>query len=129
MRLRVALPTAILFDEEVVKVSSEATHGAFTILPRHIDFTTLLVPGLLSYVKEEGEEGYLAVDEGILVKRADEVLISTRNALRGPELGSLRDAVARHFRQLNEREKRARAALVKLEADFIRRYIAIQETG
>jgi F-type H+-transporting ATPase subunit epsilon len=128
MRLRVTLPTSVLFDGEVKKINTEATNGAFTILPRHIDFTTALVPGLLSLTTPEGREIFLAIDEGILVKRGSDVMISTRNALRGSELGKMREAVEEHFRRMDEREKRARSALVRMEADFIRRFVEIRET-
>ena len=53
MNLKVLLPTRVLIEEEVAKVTAEAENGSFTLLPRHIDFVTFLPPGLLSYVDEE----------------------------------------------------------------------------
>ncbi len=49
MRLRVLLPTQVLLDREVNKLTAEAEDGAFGMLPRHIDFVTMLVPGILTY--------------------------------------------------------------------------------
>ncbi len=84
MRLRILLPTRVLLDETVEKLSGESARGSFTVLPRHIDFVTQLVPGILSYVPEQSEgETYLALDEGILVKVGDQLLVSVRRGVRG----------------------------------------------
>ncbi|NIO10483.1 MAG: F0F1 ATP synthase subunit epsilon, partial [Deltaproteobacteria bacterium] len=92
MRLKVLLPTEVIVDEEVAKVVAEAGNGSFCLLSRHVDFVAALVPGLLSFDTPEGEEVFLAVDGGILVKCKQDVLVSTRNAIRGPDLGELRKA-------------------------------------
>jgi len=68
MNLKVLLPTEVLIDEEVRKVTAEAENGFFCLLPRHIDFATALIPGLLSFEDSEGRETFVAVDEGVLVK-------------------------------------------------------------
>ena len=128
MRLTVLLPTEILVDEEVAKVVAEAQNGSFCLLPRHIDFVTALVPGLLSFVKTaDGAEEFLAVDEGLLVKCGPQVLVSTRQAVRGGELGLLRETVEKTFKVLTDQEKRTRTALANLEANFIRRLLKLEE--
>ncbi|MBD3308113.1 F0F1 ATP synthase subunit epsilon, partial [candidate division KSB3 bacterium] len=70
MKLRVLLPTRVLLDEEVTKVTAEAENGMFGILPRHVDFVTILVPGIVSF-EIDGKEEFLAVDEGVLVKQGE----------------------------------------------------------
>jgi len=128
MRLTVLLPTEILVDEEVAKVVAEAQNGSFCLLPRHIDFVAALVPGLLSFVKTaDGAEEFLAVDEGLLVKCGPKVLVSTRQAVRGGELGLLRETVEKTFKVLTDQEKRTRTALANLEANFIRRFLKLEE--
>jgi len=119
MRLKVLLPTMVLIEEEVTKVLAEAENGSFCILPRHIDFVSALVPGIFSFTSGEGEE-FLAVDEGILVKCGSTVTVSTRKAMRGRDLGMLKRTVREEFRALDEREKKTRTILAKLEADFAR---------
>ncbi|RQW90090.1 MAG: F0F1 ATP synthase subunit epsilon [Geobacter sp.] len=127
MRLTVTLPTGVLVDQEVTKVTAEAENGSFCLLPRHIDFLAALVPGLLSFENEAGDEEFLAIDEGILVKCGAEVMVSTRNAVRGAPLGQLREAVEKQFRVLDEREQQARTVLTKLEADLVGRFIRMGE--
>jgi F-type H+-transporting ATPase subunit epsilon len=128
MKLKVFLPTEILIDLEVTKVTAEAEDGSFSLLPRHIDFVSALVPGILSFESGGGEE-FLAVDEGILVKCASDVMISTRRAVRSKNLGEMRQVVEKEFRTMNEREKKTRSILAKLEADFAKRFLKLKEQG
>ena len=127
MRLKVILPTNILMDEEVGKIVAEAQNGSFGILPKHIDFVAALVPGVLAFVDAEGVEKFLGIDEGILVKCADEVRVSTRNAVRGDDLGSLSTIVRKKFLEIDEHEKSARTALARLEAGVVRRFIELKD--
>ena len=126
MRLKVLLPTKILIDQEVTKVTAEAQNGGFGILPRHVDFVTTLVPGILSF--ESGQqETFLAVDEGVLVKRESDVLVSVRDAVQGDNLGELQNTVREKFHVLNEQEKKTRSAIARFETDFARRFLELEE--
>lgn len=127
MKLKVLLPTEILVDQEVTKVIAEAENGSFCLLPRHIDFVAALPPGILIFESAEGHEEFIAVDEGTLVKVGREVLVSTRNAVRSSELGTLKQIVEQEFRVLDDREKMAHSASAKLEADLVRRFIKLGE--
>lgn len=121
MRLRVLLPDQILVDEEVVQVTAEAENGSFSMLPRHVDFVAALVPGIFSYRKEDGAEEFLALDEGILVKCGQDVRVSIVTAVRGNQLGELRDMIHARIENASEHERAARDAMNKLEVDLIRR--------
>jgi len=123
VNLKILLPSHILVDQPVTKVIAEAINGSFCLLPRHIDFVAALVPGIFSFTTPEGTEEMFAMDEGILIKCGPEVLVSARNAVRGPDLGSLKKTVEESFLALDEREKIARAAAVKLEIDIVRRFM------
>lgn len=121
------LPTEVLMDEEVNKVIAEAENGSFCLLNRHIDFVSSLAPGLLSYESAEGQIEFIAVDEGILVKCGSEVFVSTRNAVRGVNLGELKETVKKSFGTLDERQRITRSAVAKLEAAFVKRFIELGE--
>lgn len=123
MRLRIVLPTTVLADTAVRKITAGGLQGSFTLLPRHVDFLAALVPGLLSYELPEGDERFAAVDGGLLVKYGPDVLISTHRATVGADLGHLRQTVDREFRALGERERVARGVMARLEADFVRRFL------
>jgi F-type H+-transporting ATPase subunit epsilon len=126
MKLKILLPAEIFLSEEVTKVIAEAENGLFCLLPQHIDFTTALVPGVFSYSTAGGEDAYLAIDIGTLVKKGSDVLVSTRNAYRSPELGHLKEVVIAQFREIDEREKKARTAAARLEVDLLRRFIEMR---
>lgn len=125
MRLRVLLPEQILLDKEVQKLTAEAENGSFCLLPRHIDFVTALVPGILTFTTLDRREEFLAVDESVLVKSDAEVLVSARNAVLGQELGELERMIQERFKKVSEHEKKTRHALYKLEADLVRRFMEI----
>lgn len=122
MRLKVFLPSNILVDEEVDKVVGEGPDGGFCLLPRHIDYVTALVPGILTYRTAEAGERFLAIDRGILIKQGSQVLVSTRLAVRGA-LGELREEVDKMVSVVDEREKMTRSACARLEADLVRRFV------
>jgi len=127
MKLKILLPTEVLVDEEVVKVIAEADNGSFCLLPRHVDFVTAIVPGIFSFITPDLVEQFYAVDEGILIKCGQEIMLSIRNAVRGPDLGVLKKTVEKQFVELEDREKMSRSALARLEAGFIRRFMDIEK--
>lgn len=129
MKLKVLLPTEVFVEEDVTKVIAEAHNGFFCLLPKHVDFVAAIVPGILSFETNGGREVFLAVDEGILIKCGQEVFVSTRNAVRGPDLGQLKRTVVKKFEALDEREKTARSAMTRIEAGFVRRFLEIQGHG
>ena len=126
MNLKILIPTEVLVNREVTKVIAEAENGNFCLLPHHIDFVAALVPGILSYTTETGTEIFVAVDEGILVKCAQEVLVSTRNGIQGNNLETLKQTVAEQFQILDEKERLTRSALAQFEASMMRHF---QELG
>ena len=141
MTLKVLLPEKVLLSRAVRKVVAEGGGGSFGLLPRHIDFVEPLVPGILSFV-EAGDldaeaveteargagarEVFMAVDEGVLVKCGSEVLVSVRNAVIGPELGTLEATVRDRFQRVDEFEGAMRTALAKLEAEVMRRFVDLE---
>jgi F-type H+-transporting ATPase subunit epsilon len=127
MRLRVTVPLEPLVDTEVSKVTAEAVDGWFCLLPRHIDLVTALVAGVLVYEDPAGQEAFVAIDESVLVKCGEEVLVSTPRAVTGSVLGELQAAVAEQFRRRDEREVLTRAAVRKLEATFLRGLMDLEE--
>lgn len=127
MRLMVLVPARLMVHEEVARIVAEAPNGSFGMLPHHIDFAASLVPGVLLYETVNGDERYLGIDEGILVKCGDEVRVSTRSAVAGDDLQALRRIVRERYLELDEHEKLARSALARLEAGVVRRFIELQE--
>jgi len=126
INLKILLPGKTFLKREVKKIVAEAENGWFCLLPKHVDFTTSLSPGILMLTTPEGKDVFLAIDEGILVKYGKKVIISTRNAIEGEDLGELKDRVEEIFIRTDEREKDAQIALSKLEADFVRSFLNLE---
>ena len=127
MSLRVLLPFQIFAQETgVSRIVAETPAGSFGLLPHRLDCVAALAPGILTYGTDAGDEVYIAVDHGVLVKTGQEVLVSVRRALRGTDLGRLRDSVEREFMALDDSEKSLRSVVAKLEAGFLRRLARLQ---
>jgi F-type H+-transporting ATPase subunit epsilon len=120
MKLKVLIPTQVFLEETVEQVNGEAKNGAFGLLPNHIDFVTALASGILSYHTSEENEVFIAIDEGILVKCGQEVLVSTARAVKDADLAQLHQTVEEEFRQLNEQQKMTRTAIARLESGLTR---------
>jgi len=126
MRLKILLPAEIMMEQEVKKIVAEAENGSFCLMPNHIDFVATLAPGIFTYELAVGGQEYLAMDVGTLVKKGAEVLVSTRHAVKAPDLGKLKQVVVQQYDVLDEREKLVRSAAAKLEASLIRRLVELK---
>jgi len=123
MNLKILLPHQVFADLKGIKrIVAETFQGSFGILPHRLDCAAALAPGILIYETESGNVVYLAVDEGILVKAGEEVLVSVRNAVAGAELGNLHQTISQEYLKLDDHEKKVRSVMAKLELGFIRRF-------
>ncbi|NNJ11128.1 F0F1 ATP synthase subunit epsilon [Chloroflexales bacterium ZM16-3] len=124
MNLKLLLPFRVFAEKTgVSRIVAESRAGSFGLLPHRLDCVAALAPGILIYESEAEGEVYVAVDEGVLVKTGQDVLISVRNAIAGTDLGQLHAAVEREFLSLNEREMNVRSVMAKMESSFIRRFV------
>jgi len=128
VRLKVLLPSEVLIDLEVTSVTAESPDGSFCLLPRHIDYVSALVPGIVAYTMGD-DEHFVAVDEGILVKCGAEVSISVRNAIQHHSLEALRASVDQTFKGRDDRERTARTAMMRLEAGLVQQFVRLGDGG
>ncbi len=98
VNLKILLPFAVFAEKtDVTRIVAETDAGSFGFLPNRLDCVAALVPGILAFETGSGEEAYMAIDEGILIKAGTNVLISVRNAIEGRDLATLREVVKRSF--------------------------------
>jgi F-type H+-transporting ATPase subunit epsilon len=127
MQLRILLPFEIFASKaDVSRIVAETGDGSFGLLPNRLDCVAALVPGILVYETKENGTVYVAIDEGVMVKAGDDVLVSVRHAIGGSDLGQLRDAVKREFLTLDEQERKVRTAVAKMESGLIGRLAELQ---
>jgi F-type H+-transporting ATPase subunit epsilon len=123
MQLKILLPSRIFGEiDDVTRIVAQSRQGSFGILPHRLDCVAALAPGILSYATATAGDVYVAVDEGVLAKIGDRVLISVRNAIGGADLGQLRQAIEREFLTLDDQEKSVRTATAQLESGMMRRF-------
>nr|WP_298138620.1 F0F1 ATP synthase subunit epsilon [uncultured Pseudomonas sp.] len=128
MKLKLLLPSGIFADVSgVLRLVVETRGGSFGLLPQRLDCVAALDPGILIYETAADGEVFVAVDEGVLVKTGSQVMVSVRRALRGSDLGQLREAVEQEFLTLDEQEQEARALMARLESGFLRRFATFQD--
>lgn len=127
MKLKILLPTEIFLEIEITKITAEGENGHFTLLPRHIDFVSTLMPSILLFETNDHQTKIMAIDEGILVKCGQEVLVSVKNIIEGDSLITLQETVEKQFKILDEQNKKARTACANLEASLIRNFIKFDQ--
>ncbi|MDI1253673.1 F0F1 ATP synthase subunit epsilon [Thermomonas sp.] len=124
MKLKVLLPYGLFLEQsDVSSIVAETSDGSLGLLPHRLDCAAALVPGILTYATQEDALAYIAVDEGMLVKAGDDVLVSVRRAIGGKNLAELQDAVKREFLSIDEQQRNVRAAMDKLESGLMSRLV------
>ena len=128
MQVTLHLPTHTLFAGRATQLFAVAQNGSFGILPNHIDFVTALVPSVLTLQTPEGEERVFGIDEGLFVKKGHIVDIAVRRGVMGDDLDTLRKTVRETFVDMDEKERMARSALSRLEANMVRSFAELRHT-
>lgn len=122
INLKILLPYQVfLVAIDVKRIIAHTLQGFVGLLPRRLDCTAALAPGILTYETEVDSELYVAVDQGILVKSGMNVMVSVRSAIRGESLDQLHEAVKREFLKVDEQEQYVREVLAKMESGFMHR--------
>jgi F-type H+-transporting ATPase subunit epsilon len=128
MQVKILLPFRVFVEKKgILGLLAESEEGAFGILPNRRDCVVGLCPGILSLKTSVETEEYIALDEGVLVKSGNQILISVRNAIGGVDLSDLHKAVEREFLHISEEEKSLRNTLAKLEVGFVRRFTTLKK--
>lgn len=119
MNLKILLPYKVFKEEtNVSEVMVDTNLGSFGFLPQRLDCVAVLVPGILSYKKND-QWRYVAIDEGVFMKTEQQILVTVRNAVGGVDLGKLRETVEEEFISLDEKEIMTRSVIAKLESEFM----------
>lgn len=127
MHVEVLLPSNVFARYELVeKITLDTPDGSFGLLPHRQDCVAAIEPGILSYTLQGKAQGFIALDEGVLVKNGLKVNISVRNAHADDSLAQLKQIVETEFVALDQRDKEARAVLARLESSFMRNFSSLK---
>ncbi len=133
MTLKILLPSEVFANlEGVTSIVAETQQGSFGLLPGRLDCVAALVPGILTYSTKAGKIGsgddvYVAVDEGVLVKAGADVFVSVRGAFQGTDLSKLHEAVKQQFLSRSAQDESVRQVLAKMESGLVRSLIGLQQ--
>jgi F-type H+-transporting ATPase subunit epsilon len=124
MRIKFVLPYKTILDQEVTKITAPGTDGDFQILPKHVDGTWTLRAGILTL--EADTDLYYAINQGVVVKKGDIVYLATVQAIAGDSLEELSKTVEETLSVLDDRERKAREVLARLELETTKRFMEIE---
>jgi len=128
LTLKISTPVGIALETTTEQVDFEAIDGFFTILPRHVDMVSALKSGILSY-KVGDKKAYVACNKGVLVKKNDEVSVSTKLAVLGMDLKELQQKIAIDFKEMEQERKEVNLAMAKLELGLAKGILALNKEG
>lgn len=133
IRLRVVTPSRLLFDEEVDEVTAPGALGEFGVLPNHIAFLSLLVPGEMSY-KQGLVKRYLAVSGGYAEVLDNTMTVLATSAEYADEIDVERarraeEQAEKQMRQLNPDDKEFIAAAAALRWAKVQMQVANRQLG
>jgi F-type H+-transporting ATPase subunit epsilon len=127
MHLKILLPFRVFSEiAGVSRIVAETHEGSFGLLPHRLDCVAGLSVGILIYQTGSGPERYVAVDEGVIIKMGDAVVVSVRRAMEGADLRQLRAAMEREYLTLTDQDRSLRTVLARLEAGFVRGFANLQ---
>ncbi len=125
MILIVVTPNKRIVKKDIQEVIAEGGEGSFGLLPNHQDYLSAIIPSILTY-RQEGKEGYIAVDDGILVKKGEKVSLCTKEAFEKENLGQLKKEMEESLLSAKESEKRSRQEMLQMEISFIKKFYSLK---
>lgn len=119
LRLEIVTPTGTAFSEDVDMVTLPGVEGQLGILPMHIPLMTQMVPGEI-IVRQNGQDRFLAVGEGLVEITGDHVAILTDLAVAAENIDEAKAEEARQRAEARLREKMSAEEVASVNAALAR---------
>ena len=124
LRLQISTPQQVLLDlDDVVSFRGEDASGCFGLLAGHEDFLTVLQPTVLRWRRSSGEQGFCAVQGGVLSLRRQVLRVACRDGLVDSRLETLEAGVHRAQQTQIESGRQARVEHVRLHTQAVRQLV------
>ncbi len=91
--LKIYSPIEMFFDDNIKRLTFQGKEGFLTILPNHIDYVSSFDTNIMNIVDANNNKKFIALSNGILVKYADKVRLSTYKAILGNSLEELKTKI------------------------------------
>ncbi|MDR3079052.1 MAG: hypothetical protein LBU15_03360 [Rickettsiales bacterium] len=115
LNLRIYTPQKLFLEETITKIKISEKDCNYTILPRHIDYLSSFSRSTIGFRKLDGEEVFVWLNQGILVKCGREIQISVFSAVNGgssvANLKLMMDNNLRNFKNLIDSTKKFKLTL------------------
>ena len=119
LRLEIITPVATVFSEDVEMVTLPAVEGEIGIFPQHVPLMTQMVPGEM-VVRQNGQDRFLAVGEGLVEITGDHVAILTDLAVPAEKIDEAAAEEARQRAQARLKEKLSAEEVANVNAALAR---------
>ena len=129
MKLTIFTPTGIILQCKIKKITLETLGGYYTLLPQHVDFVSAMEENIVSYVTENNEIKYAACQNGIVVKKVENVTITVHHAVLGNSLDEIEEVINIDFKKSNEQRKELNTAMARLEIGLIRGFNRLNQNN
>jgi alternate F1F0 ATPase F1 subunit epsilon len=123
------MPPEVSGNMRLKAVSFEALDGYRTLLPKHVDFVSILAAGIICYETEGGAMKYAACHQGVVVKKGKDVNISAQGIVKADTLEELRQMIELDFKQNEEHRKELNTAMARLEIGLVRGFQQLKGGG
>jgi len=95
IKFEIVTPERVVLKETIFQVLVPTRDGEITVLPEHIPLISVLKPGIIEIVKDDGEAEILSVSGGFIEVLRDKVVILADTAERAEEIDLERAEEAR----------------------------------
>jgi F-type H+-transporting ATPase subunit epsilon len=119
LKLEIVTPEGTAVSEDVEMVTLPGIEGEMGILPQHVPLMTQMVPGAM-IVRQNGQDRFLAVGEGLVEITGDQVAILTDLALPAEKIDEAAAEEARQRAQARLRERLSDEEVASVNAALAR---------
>lgn len=123
--IHIITPSHVKQVENVSFFRAEDRSGYFGILPRHIEFLTILEPSIAIAIID-GEEEYFGFNGGILAFKKDILTITTKEFVQSSKIGELKGIIEKFFKEREEKESIFNLNMKNLQKAFFKKIIELE---
>ncbi len=122
---RIITPQAVETVKNISFFRAEDRSGSFGILPRHIEFLTILEPSIAIAVIED-KEHYYAFNSGVLSFKNNALTITAKEFVQSDNISKLLEMIKHTFKEQEEKERLFRDNIENLQKAFIKKLIDME---
>ncbi len=122
---RIITPQAVETVKNISFFRAEDRSGSFGILPRHIEFLTILEPSIAIAVIED-KEHYYAFNSGVLSFKNNALTITAKEFVQSDNISKLLEMIKHTFKEQEEKERLFRDSIENLQKAFIKKLIDME---